>query len=228
MASSKEFIVDKSKGKSLSVACSECGRKTNHSILASAEVIGTDEFSGGYEVHWNSEYQIIQCLGCETLSFRRASQNSEDNPVQTGPDEWEERVDEQLYPSRNEGRAPVKDSHLLPNDVERIYDETLKALNDGGQQVLAGIGIRALIETVSKERNARGNELIQKIDDLVTQGVLTRDGAAILHKLRILGNQAAHEVKPHSNDLLYLAMDVVEHLLQGVYILPYHAQRKFK
>jgi len=94
--------------------------------------------------------------------------------------------------------------------------------------VLSGIGIRALIETISKERNASGKDLMEKINDLVVQGVLTKDGADIFHKLRVLGNKAAHEVKPHSRDQLNLALDVVEHLLQGVYILLHHAKRKFK
>ena len=99
---------------------------------------------------------------------------------------------------------------------------------NGDQPVLSGIGIRALIETTTKERNANGKDLMEKINDLVTQGVLTKDGADILHKLRVLGNKAAHEVKPHSTDQLDLAMDVIEHLLKGVYILPHHAKRKFK
>jgi hypothetical protein len=59
-------------------------------------------------------------------------------------------------------------------------------------------------------------------------GVLTQDGADILHKLRTLGNDAAHEVKPHSLQELGLAFDVVDHLLLGVYILPDHAKKTFK
>ncbi|WP_305800612.1 hypothetical protein, partial [Thiolapillus sp.] len=39
-------------------------------------------------------------------------------------------------------------------------------------------------------------------------------------ELRTLGNEAAHEVKPHNNATLTLALDVIDHLLKGVYILP--------
>lgn len=67
-----------------------------------------------------------------------------------------------------------------------------------------------------------------KIDYLVKQGVLTTEGATILHKIRTLGNNAAHEVKPHDYVELGLALDVIDHLLQGVYILPYHANSNFK
>ena len=227
MSSSKELKLNDTKDKRLLVSCGECKRKTNHTVLVSADLNGTDEIGRDYEFHWASNHQIIQCQGCDTISFRKANSNSEDGHVQIGPDEWEENIFEELYPNRNEGRVPIKDIHLLPTDIERIYAETLKAMN-GDQPVLSGIGIRALIETTTKERNANGKDLMEKINDLVTQGVLTKDGADILHKLRVLGNKAAHEVKPHSTDQLDLAMDVIEHLLQGVYILPHHAKRKFK
>lgn len=226
MASSKELKLNESKDQKILVSCGICKRNTNHAVLVSADMSGTEDFGNGNDIHWVVNHQVVQCQGCDTISFRKSSHNSEDY-IQVGPDEWE--LDEfiELFPNRNEGRNPIKDVELLPTDVERIYSETLKALN-GDQPVLSGIGVRALIETISKERNANGKDLMEKINDLVTQGVLTKDGADIFHKLRVLGNKAAHEVKPHSRDQLNLAVDVVEHLLQGVYILPHHAKRKFK
>ena len=89
------------------------------------------------------------------------------------------------------------------------------------------MGIRALVETICKDKQAKGKDLFNKINDLVTIGVLTSDGATILHKIRTLGNDAAHEVKPHKFEQLSLAMDVCEHLLQGVYILPDHTKETF-
>jgi hypothetical protein len=42
-----------------------------------------------------------------------------------------------------------------------------------------------------------------------------------------LGSAAAHEVKPHSDKQLGLAMDIVEHLLRDVYILPKQVEAEF-
>jgi hypothetical protein len=126
---------------------------------------------------------------------------------------------EELYPSRVAGRHKLRQSDCLPTAVSRIYDETHAALCSR-QPILAGVGVRALVEAVCKEESAAGSNLENKIDNLVTKGVLTKNGAEILHGLRILGNVAAHEVKPHSERTLSLAMDVVEHLLTDVYILP--------
>ena len=86
----------------------------------------------------------------------------------------------------------------------------------------------ALQEAVCKETKATGRDLLQKIDRLVTASVLTPARTVILHKIRTLGNKAAHEVKPHSDRQLGLAMNIVEHLLKDVYILPKQAESEFE
>ena len=206
------------------VACIRCKGKTKHSVLSSIEVSGEIYESSAWSYYWDDTFQIIQCRGCETISFRKLHQNSED--FYDDPDSHDSitAIEEILYPSRSEERNPIKDDMLLPINLQRIYQETIKALNSS-QPVLAGIGIRAIIETVCKEKEATGNDLFTKINELVINGVLTQEGAVILHKLRVLGNKAAHEVKPHSNVQLDLAMNVIDHLLMGVYILPYHASK---
>lgn len=224
----KTYGVNKTAGNIFDVPCLECKRSTKHKVLASGEESfeyrGADGSFCAY-----TDHQIVQCQGCETVSFRVLSENSEDidysydedgntvgTPVQTTT----------LYPSRNEGRGVIKDDYLLPSNIQRIYKETINAFNNQ-QPVLSGMGIRALVETICKDKQAKGKDLFNKINDLVTIGVLTSDGATILHKIRTLGNDAAHEVKPHKFEQLSLAMDVCEHLLQGVYILPEHAKETF-
>jgi hypothetical protein len=227
MAREEKQDLNKTLGEKLNVACAECNRKTKHVVLASVDQTGSDTHAGRYHVSWGISYQVIQCLGCETVSFRKASHDSESSYELVAEDEWEFRPDEELYPGRLAGRAGLVDVGLLPDNVQRIYLEAVKALNSQ-QPILTGIGLRALIEAVCKEKGAVGSDLFAKIDNLVALGVLTAEGAKVLHKLRALGNEAAHEVKPHSDEHLGVAMDVVEHLLQGTYILPHHAGRTFK
>jgi hypothetical protein len=224
--SNVEVKINDTAEKVLEVACSECRRSTDHKVIASADLHGDDDMGHGASFQWSTHYQIVQCLGCRTFSFRSASSNSEEF-VQVAEDKWEHTEYVELYPARNAGRSVLKDVLLLPNDVQRIYEETVKAMNND-QSVLAGIGIRALIESVCRDRGAVGNNLLAKIDALVGMGVLAPPGAEILHKIRTLGNAAAHEVKPHTSEQLALAMDVVENTLQAVYILPHHAKNTFK
>jgi hypothetical protein len=80
------------------------------------------------------------------------------------------------YPSRLEGRKGIGDrSRYLPINVQRVPEETLKALNSRSP-ILAGIGLRALIETVCKAEEFSGHSLLEKIDDLTTKKVLTLPG----------------------------------------------------
>ena len=217
---------NKSAGDVVDVPCTECKRPTKHKVLVSVDISGEDWYQSN-SVQYNVHYQIVQCQGCETVTFRTSSTNSEDFEYfdHEGNAEYVETL--LLYPNRSEGRVSMKDSHILPPNVQRIYDETIKAMNNE-QPVLAGIGIRALVETICKDKKAVGSNLEQKVDALVKIGVLTVEGATILHQIRTLGNDAAHEVKPHKFDQLSLALDVCEHLLQGVYLLTYYAQRTFK
>jgi hypothetical protein len=221
----QKLLTSKEEGKKLSSFCRDCHRETKHEIVTEAKLVGT-ETSGGHSMDWTDAYQVIRCLGCETISFRREA-GTEYDYVQIDDNEWEYQAEITVYPNPREGRQPVADVNLLPDKIQRIYEESLQALNDT-QPVLCGVGIRAIIETVCKERNATGGDLFNKINSLVGLGVLTKDGAEILHKLRTLGNDAAHEVKHHSLQELGLAFDVVDHLLLGVYILPEHAKKTFK
>ena len=225
--SSKELDkVNETQGREEKVPCSKCNSKTYHKVLVSIDKSG-EEHDGDFDYYWNAHYQIIQCQGCKTISFRKASSNSEDyEPL--GQNEYEIVVYEDVYPSRVEGRRGLDaELHYLPSKVQGIYVETLKALNSKSP-ILAGIGLRALVETVCHEKKADGANLLKKIDDLTSKNVLTPVGAQILHKIRSLGNAAAHEVKPHSEKQLGVAMDVIEHLLVDVYILPKQVKAEFE
>ena len=184
-------------------------------MLQSVDVTGGEPWG----FHYWENYQVVQCQGCDSISFRESHANSEDliEDDETGASFPNETVS--IYPSRLAVRHKLRQVGLLPPKVLRIYNETHAALCNE-QQILAGVGIRALVETVCQEKSAAGSDLASKINDLVTKGILTTTGADTLHKMRTLGNKAAHEVKPHSAGTLNVAMDVIEHLLVDVYILP--------
>jgi hypothetical protein len=221
----EKLTLNKHQGQKITSFCRDYHRETKHEVVNEATLSGT-AYSGGYSTDWSTEHQIIRCLGCETFSFRTVT-GTEHDYVQVGEDEYQYQATVNVYPKPREGRQLIADVGLLPDKIQRIYEETLKSLNDT-QPVLCGIGTRAIIETVCKDKSATGSDLYSKINSLVGLGVLTQDGADILHKLRTLGNDAAHEVKPHSLQELGLAFDVVDHLLLGVYILPEHAKKTFK
>ena len=217
----RKRIDNSTQGNIIKIPCSKCSNNTSHQVLLSV-----DETCDNPGYSWSESFQIIECKGCDTLSFRNTSSNSDDMEY-IGDGDVDYIKYESIYPSRIAGRNIISETYYIPTEVRRIYQETIKALNNECP-VLAGIGLRALIESVCKEKNANGNNLYEKIDDLVANNILTPTGSVILHKIRNLGNASAHEVRPHSPEQLFLAMDVIQHLLQDVYILPAKVAIEFK
>jgi hypothetical protein len=215
--SDEKLVKDGSIGDGLvQVACAgPCFGMTKHKIVSSMDRVGY-----AHDVDWWSRYQILMCQGCETLSFRHVSGSSEDYE-QVGENEWISHEQAQLYPSRKADLKGLTDDDIekLPQTVALLYRETRTTLVNA-TPVLTGIGLRALVETVCKQKNSPGDNLLKQIDGLVTLGVLTKTDATVLHQIRTMGNDAAHEAKPHPDEQLALAMEVVEHLLKSVYVIP--------
>ncbi len=204
------------------VRCRICKNVTQHVVLADTVINGKEHWGGDEWFDWTDEFQIVQCLGCENTAFRMSHTDSEHDFVDVyGQDV--QGVEVNVYPNPYDGRTAITDIQFLPVQLRNIYEETIKSLNNQ-QVILAGMGIRAIVETVCKDKNASGKDLYDKIRDLVGQSVLSSDGAETLQRLRSLGNAAAHEVKHHSQDQLCLALDVVDNLLLSVYVLPKRAE----
>ena len=219
---SQTFALNRTKDKEYELPCAgKCNTTTYHKVLASVDESGLLE---SWDYHYDINYQIVQCQGCRNVSFRKCETNSE-NVYYDNVEEAVLPYDHiELFPKRVEGHPNLSEKHRLPPKIALIYNETYAALGNG-QPVLAGIGLRALVETVCKDKAAKGRNLEQQIDDLVSTGLLTIEGAEILHSLRVMGNAAAHEVFPHPEDDLTAALEVVEHLLNGVYVLPLVAKK---
>ncbi|MFY2562219.1 DUF4145 domain-containing protein [Corallococcus terminator] len=200
------------------VVCVACGGKgRNHKVLREHINTWEDLFMWGGE-----KYQIVQCLGCDAVRFRAASWDSEN----LDPNEEEHGASIKVYPefAANSREAVIADSAGLPLEVYRIYKETVLALN-AGTLILAGAGLRAIVEAICLNASAPGGNLQQKINGLVSQNLLAQPQADLLHEERYLGNAAIHEVEPPSRKDVEDGLAIVETLLNTIYIAPASAAR---
>jgi hypothetical protein len=65
-----------------------------------------------------------------------------------------------------------------------------------------------------------GRNLKLHIDHLVVRGLLTKSQASVMHMRRFLGHKAAHETSPADEKVLKASMQIAEHMLTSVYLLP--------
>lgn len=206
------------------VPCITCGRRNCHRALAVVRDSGTDDPSA---LEWWEDYYIIECGGCKRVSFVHITKSNDNTEIDRSTGEEFLVPTERLYPPRVAGLRKFDRAYLLPPNIGRIYHETLNAIS-ADLPILAGIGIRAIVETVCKHEKATGRNLEKRIDKLGEKGIVTPAGAEVLHGLRFMGNAAAHEVRAHTQEELKIAMEVVENLLKGVYVIPKRAQRLLK
>ncbi len=204
------YVTGTRDGRKHRVQCIACDNATLHTVRASVTdteyVMENGDVIGSVDI----DHELVQCDGCQNISYREFWCTSNEDPdyIELGPER------QRLFPPRLEGRRRI--TFKLPSEIEAVYTETYWALCNGFR-ILAGIGIRAIVETVCRKKGAKTGKLVKKIEKLVDLGVLSKNDAKALHRLRDLGNEAAHKVKPLSSTSLGVAMDVVEHLLRQVY-----------
>jgi hypothetical protein len=213
----------KTQGGTIRIECPECKVNTMHTVERALDWSDSCEEAG---INFSATYQIVRCNGCDTLSFRSVHSSSEDyQHTETGEEVYAET--EKLYPER--AKRSLADELYLRNDVydvpliiQDIYRETLSAVQHD-LRTLAGVGIRAVIEATCADLKAKKRNLADRIDELVSLSLLTPAGAKVLHGIRLLGNDAAHEMKAPNAKQISAALKVIDHLLLGVYVLPEEA-----
>jgi hypothetical protein len=218
-------------GKVHQILCTSCKRKTRHLVLTSVDAGGSEDWGGGDFFHWSSSHQIVQCQGCETISVRIESANSEDFDMQEGP-----TVHEEVYPRRTSSTIDPKNLMNVPYNLRRIYRETVDSFNND-ILTLCGAGVRTLVEGICTDKNIKGgavepkptgagkpklrsNSLEGKINGLAENGILTENNAKVLHQHRYLGNEAVHELNAPSKEELALAIEIMENVLISIYEIP--------
>ncbi len=225
------FKLNESNNKTLKVLCSSCSNITKHIVLTSISENGFEEWTEYHVFHWKTDYEIIQCLGCESVSFRSYSVNSEH-------DDYEGRQipTVRLYPQRSNDTLSLKSFMNVPFNLQRIYSETIETYNYENL-TLCGAGIRALVEGLCIENGISGGDVATlkhdgsteikrrtnlqgKINGLYESGKLTSEYAEILHEHRFLGNEAIHELATPSKEDLKLAIEIVENVFETLYEIP--------
>jgi hypothetical protein len=226
-----KVVENETKGKVVSIHCIECKRPTRHLVTVSLDKKGSDsDAEEGWSVDWSDRYQVIECQGCETVSFRHLSWFSE------AQDYDDDGTTERIYPLRNKDAVSARPYHNVPSNLRRIYTELIDCFNNDSPTLCAA-GLRALVEGICAQQGivdgpvelpakgggtqvVRRDNLEGRIAGLQEKGLLTQPSAQTLHEHRYLGNSAVHELARPSTDELKLAIEIVEHVLEQLYELP--------
>lgn len=231
----ESYTENKFKDKIVKEICTSCDRETRHAIVTSYELNAEEDCGGGYTIDMYSSFQVIQCQGCSELSFRNEQFFSE-NVHQISEDEWDDGTSVTLYPKRTIHMRSIKDFFDVPHKLRNIYIESISAYNNDSY-ILAAAGIRALVEGLCSHLGIKDGPVVKedgtvvrkgnlegKIFGLSEKGYFTAAGAKFLHEHRFMGNDAVHALKRPRREDLYTAIDLIEHTIEAIFVLPAKAE----
>jgi hypothetical protein len=201
-------------GAEYQLRCLACQNDTRHHVVASL----TRRFKDP-DLEFIERFQIVQCAGCGSPTFRYEKEDAESEQVDCETGESFLATDQRLFPSRDT-RPEIAYSQFLPFAVQSVYREVLRALA-ADTPILVCIGLRALVESACRDLGGHG-KLKDMINGLLSSGRFRPEEAKLLDALRDAGNESAHEARALRNDQLLKALWVVEHVLTTVYLLQHH------
>lgn len=180
--------------------CSSCVRKTIHDVLFK---IRQDDDEPTVDV-----YELLQCRGCSTISMASHHFSKFDKSVQ-----------HKYYPSPVSRKEPDWIPHI-PFGVKRNPGALLREIYQavyGGQNRLAAMGIRALLEQVMISKVGDLPSFDQKLDAFQEQGYVSLIQRDAMRATLDVGDAAMHRAfKPTEQDLK-IALDVVEGILAPIF-----------
>lgn len=197
--------------KSIRTTCISCEKETNQTVLFKKAV-------PGYSKGDLDEFYTVQCRGCDTVSFLHVARfkfGKREKPT----------VIHNNYPETDFlygvefDFLPEEDQQQLPKQIAALYEEITDAF-ESNSSILAGLGLRTLVEAVCIEQGIKGDNLLKKIQGLHSNGLISSTELPILDKLRLIGNYSAHQVRSLPMDKLNYALSIINHILKSIYILP--------
>lgn len=192
--------------------CSSCRRDTKHKILKETSTSHSRddpqyEAQFGERIYWTNIYEIVQCQICDAVGFRRRTWF---NPTE----EW----DSAEYPPPKPKELPSWHARLPPKLAD-LAVEVYRAVECDSRR-LALMGIRSLLDLLATDRVGDIGSFEEKVDGLVTAGVVTARNRTALLAAIDAGSAAVHRGHQPSTEDLDRALDITETILSSVYHLP--------
>ncbi|AOU99207.1 hypothetical protein BI364_15830 [Acidihalobacter yilgarnensis] len=112
----------------------------------------------------------------------------------------------------------------LDPTMKSVIDEVDRALRQGLLS-LPTMGLRTLIDMTMADKGRATGSFAQRIQQFVDDGWVTRQHKELLEIVLDAGNASAHRAYFPDMEDLQTCVDVVKHLLQGIYVLRPKAER---
>jgi hypothetical protein len=189
--------------------CNHCCQETRHIIQATCErremeIEGTEN---SHPVFIYYTYEFLQCFGCDAVTMRS-----------TGESElYGDNTDVEYFPPAASRRRPTW-THLLPSPFIRLMREVYLALHSDSRR-LAMMGARTLVDMAILEKVGDVGSFFAKLKELEKGGFIGTKNREVLAAALDAGSAAAHRGHEFKAEEVNQVIDIVENLLQAIFVL---------
>lgn len=194
--------------------CNTCGGARNHLLLNKIRKDGEELLESRYRVSWGDTYYVLECCGCESVRLLQESWFSEDTDHEGQPN-----LHSTYYPSSIFRPLPRWFSSLDDEwHITRLVKETYQALQNDAPS-LAAMGVRAAIEAIMIDKVGDNGTFKGNLKAFQAKGYISSFQLENLEAALELGHASIHRGFIPKKHQIEVALDILENLLQGLYLL---------
>lgn len=203
--------------------CNNCGGKRKCVVLFEASRPWSERLSPDFEINGSDNYEVIECSGCEAVSFIHFSWFSEIADDDGAPIKTRNHFPPETF------RPEPKWLRRLDEDwhIAKLLKEVYVALQSNALAI-AAMGIRAIIESMMIEKVGDQGTFAQNLDACKRTGLISLNQEQVLGAALELGHASIHRGFMPDLQQLEASMDIVESLIQGWHFLPKDAAAVIK
>jgi len=160
---------------------------------------------------------VLQCRGCEEVILRRTFHYLEASGYPPGG--WDVRY----FPPATFRKSPEW-HEKLPEEFRSLLYELYRSLDDESLR-LPLMGARTLVDMLMLEKVGDIGGFKAKLKKLEEDGYVSSHGREVLEAALEIGSAATHRGHAASISEVQAVMDIVENMLQAVFIFPEVAEK---
>lgn len=199
--------------------CNKCGGPREHNILHEKETSGVEEIDENFSIHWGETYRLLQCAGCEAMSMREDSWNSENTDEAGKPIDTVKFLPPRIFRPKPKWMEEIEYVFECPDLIQSLLNETYICLQNDCRST-AAMSVRAILEGIMIDKIGDQGSFVANINEFEKQGYISKKQREIIEPVLEVGHASIHRGFIPKADQLITLVDVVESIVLVIYVQP--------
>lgn len=197
--------------------CNKCGGPREHKILHEHKTKGEELVHEDIFIYWGETYRLLQCAGCENISMREDSWNSENTSYEGAPIITTKFLPPRIFRPKPKWMDDAEYISNCPDLIQSLLKETYICLQNDCRSSSA-MCVRAIFEAMMIDKIGDQGAFAANIGEFEKQGYISKKQKEIIEPVLEAGHASIHRGYIPKIDQLITLVDVAESIVSVVYV----------